>query len=292
MKVGYYCPLVGQEFFRQIGVHAVDLRKVKYLHKGAVPSEYSADRCDVVFWLSDLLKNNDAPDVLVLTNCCYEQEKLGDSLQSKGGLPVFKLNIPRNTDSVAVTYFAEQLKKLLLWLNEDFPVSYRGQKVKCLNEKLPCLDDGCVPIVLSGISIPQWFDTVLEENFMYPVILDTCGIFYDKNDSRQEPPGNLVKYAEMVLNRGRCFRCSACNASNTVLQKRIQETRPAAALYLANEYCTTAVFRYPYFKELCDKNRVPVYKITIPNWQEPTPQVLEQVELIAKIVKGRDESIF
>lgn len=288
MRIGYYCPLVGDNFFESFGVISVDLRSMEYKSKNNAYCQCGVDKCHMSCLMSSLLDKSYDFDGVVLTNCCHEQERLADSMISYSKLPVFKLNIPRNNCKESVLYLSEQLKMLGKWINElhtEKSISTESKKVLMPKEDVS-YDENATGVVLSGITLPVWMDKVLKDNGLKAEIMDTCGLLQPIKDDWQKYDEPYLEYAKFVLMNSKCFRSSIYNQGFLSLDSKIKETSPKAAIYFSNEYCTASVYGYPIFKDFCSKHDLKSYKITVSKWDEPTRKVLDQMELVAQMIRG------
>jgi hypothetical protein len=293
MQIGYYCPLVGEAFLYNLGITPVDLRSVAYNRGAAEFCNSASNKCSLVRRMSGLARDNRALDGIILTNCCHEQEQLVDCLNPLGAVQVFQLNIPRNRSKAAVEFLAEQLEGLVRQLSEnsDEPAIFRWQPRLPESEPQPGPGAGLLPVLVAGISVPPWLEGLLKANGLLPLVRDCCG-FGGEEDGQPASAAieSLAGYAETVIYRSNCIRSTA-TAEFPWLGAGLP--LPRAALFIALEYCTAASYGFVKVKEFFDSKRIPVFKISIAEWNQPHDKLITQIESIAHVCKEmKDESLY
>lgn len=287
MRIGYYCPLAGSDFFRSFGIEAVDLRHLEYKSTDIL-AQYncSSDKCNMSCCMLNLLDSykNHGLDCIVLTNCCHEQEELVDYMAAHTDLPVLTLNIPRKNTKTDVVYFAKQLEILIGHFNRLSNKNLESNENGFTSAETFSADDKNVGIMISGITIPLWINKALENNGWKSILIDTCSI-EPFNQKWIHSIKTYYQYAQYALNHSRCFRRIDANA-HELIDIKMKESLPKAGIYFSNEYCTTAVYGYAIFKDLCRRNNLESFKITISNWNQPTDDVINQIEVISQIIRG------
>lgn len=293
MRIGYYCPLVGEAFLNNLGITPVDLRSVAYDQGAAEFCNSASNKCSLVGRMSGLARDNPAFDGVILTNCCHEQEQLVDFLNPLGAVKVFRLNIPRNRSKAAVGFLAEQLEVLVRQLsgNSGKPVNLKRQPRLPDPQPHPEPEAGLLPVLVAGISLPPWLEGLLKGNGLLPLIRDCCG-FNGEEDGQPASAGivTVADYAETVIYRSYCIRSTI---TDELPWLRSGLALPRAALFIALEYCTAASYGFVKVKQFFDSKRIPVFKIPIAEWNQPQDKLITQIESIAHICREmKDESLY
>lgn len=287
MKIGYYCPLVGEAFLKKIGAIPIDLRNRDY---DATTSEFSqcgSNKCCLISRMSDLRNNHPSLDGLILTNCCHEQEQLVDFLEPVDTISVFKLNIPRSRSAAAVQFLTEQLEALNRQFSGNSGVRDKLERQPLLAIPKPESEsqEGLFPIMVFGFALPLWLNGLLRENGLRPVSQEGCGFVTEEADIE-----SFSAYAETLVYRSFCARSTTLE--NELLLPSPESPLPLAVLYIALEYCTTASYGFVKIRDFFAARQVPVFKIAISEWNKPPVKVVAQIESIAHICKEiKDESL-
>lgn len=296
MKIGYYCPLVGEVFLKNLGTIPVDLRSIDYNSRDTEFCHSGSNKCSLVCWMSGLIQDNHSLDGIILTNCCHEQEQLVDFLNSVDTMKVFKLNIPRNRSTASVRFLADQLEAFVrqIFGSSSGTANLRQQPLNSAPKPQNESKLGFLPVMVFGISIPPWLNGLLKENGLLPVVQDCCGFI--PGEGRQPPPANvdiISGYAETIIYRSFCIRNTSQENGLPLLSAGYGIRLPLAVLFISLEYCTTSSYGFVKIKDFFASKQIPVFKISITEWNKPLDKVITQIESIAHICKEiKDEPLY
>lgn len=284
MRIGYYCPFVGELFLKNIGMTPIDLRTIEYEAKAITYCQSGSNKCSLICQMSGLIQKNYSLDGLILTNCCHDQEQLVDFLSKSDTLKVFKINIPRNRSPGAVKFLAGQLEALAQQLG-----GRSGNPPDCGRAPNATFcswsgsTKGFLRVMVLGISIPSWLDGLLKKNKLLPVIEEKCGCH---PGAEKEFDGGLsLACASTIVYHGSCIRSTTNNERSSVLEDELADRPPLAALFISLEYCTASTYAFVEVKEYFAAKKIPVFKIVLSEWDKPSAKVITQIESVAHICK-------
>jgi hypothetical protein len=287
MKIGYYCPLVGELFLKKLGIVSIDLRTIDYQARDTTYCQSGSNKCSLICQMSGLTQKSYSLDGIILTNCCHEQEQLVDFLSKGDKVKVFKINIPRNRSSAAVKFLADQLEVL-------------ARQIGGCSTKLQSLDQmpnptfnsrngsavDFLPVMVYGISIPPWLDGLLKQNKLLAVIEEKCGLLFRDGEQQFLADVDLsLACASTIVYQGSCIRSTFQVGRKSLLEIERTDRWPLAVLFTSLEYCTASTYGFVGFKDYFQTKKIPVFKIVIPEWNKPSVKVITQIESIAHICK-------
>jgi hypothetical protein len=236
--------------------------------------------------MSGLLQNNIALDGIILTNCCHEQEQLVDFLNAANTTRIIKLNIPRTRSSTSAQFLSDQLEAL----TQQF-IGNSSEHFDLKEESLiPVLkpqngsEKKFLPVIVFGIAIPPWFNGLLKENGLISIKQNCCGYVESEEGKSATPRIDTISgYAEKILYSSFCLRTTSDGFSHLDTEYGTQQ--PSAVLFVAMEYCTTAIYGFVKIKDFFVSKNIPVFKITITDWNKLTDKVITQIESLSHICK-------
>lgn len=286
MKIGYYCPLIGNLFFKSLGIVPIDLRTIDYEVGDVTYCQSGSNKCSFICRMSGLIQKSYSLDGIILTNCCHEQEQLFDFLSKGDKLKIFKINIPRNRSLSAVKFLADQLEVLAR--------QFGGYSTKLVgleqmsNSAFNSCDQSTIeflPVVIFGISIPFWLTDVLKKNNLLAVIEERCGFLPGVEKHFLAGVDLSLAFAETIVYHGSCIRNTSQTERNSLLELKLTDRSPLAVLFISLEYCTASTYGFVRVKDYFESKKIPVFKIDIPEWSKPSVKVITQIESVAHICK-------
>ncbi|MCD4670769.1 MAG: 2-hydroxyacyl-CoA dehydratase family protein [Actinomycetia bacterium] len=127
-KIGWFCTYAPEELILAAGLHPVRIMGKKKLKKSE--SYLPINFCPYLKsgWES-LLSSKDGLSAVIFTNSCDGMRRLYDTAEHYlGDMPIFMLDVPRNTDDYSVEFFGSNLEDML-----SFIEGIRGDRVADLD---------------------------------------------------------------------------------------------------------------------------------------------------------------
>ena len=289
MRIGFYCPLIGAKFLKSLHMTPVDLRAIEFANVNYNSCQFGSNTCCLIRSIASFISGNRIIDGIILTNCCPEQEQLADTL-SNSNIKVYMINIPRKFNEDSIKYLFDQIKNI----GQQIGNGING--IFDLNTYLHSLieeriifqpNPDFLPVYVSGISIPLWFESLLNTNKLGAVIRRKCNqmSISDLETASNISPENLD--LNEISRYFSCMRDISPEAEIISLKKDINTYSPVASIFVSMEFCTTSSYYYMKYREQFQIENIPVFKITISDWSKPTANVVNQIETIAQMCWGK-----
>ncbi|MDR1066368.1 MAG: 2-hydroxyacyl-CoA dehydratase family protein [Clostridiales bacterium] len=298
MRIGFYCPLIGAEFLKSLHVSPVDLRTITYENVNYNLSQSGSNKCCVIRAIASAVSDNQILDGIILTNCCHEQEQLADTL-SKTNVRAYTINIPRVFNEDSIQYLFEQIEYMV---GNSFSGAFDvAAYLRGLAEEPVSFEPRAnrLPVYVSGVSLPSWFESLLDANKLNAVIRRKCGRVSPEGlkvagdivgdlvgGIVANPSGGNLDFKE-ISKRFSCMRDMSSEAEITSLKNDINAYSPIAAIFVSMEFCVTSSYYYMKFREQFLAENIPVFKINIADWNKPSMNVVTQIETIAQMCRRK-----
>jgi len=302
-NIGWLCTYTPEEMIIASGFNPIRILGSKKLNKSE--SYFPINFCPYLKsgWEA-LLNAEDALSAVIFTNSCDGMRRLYDTAEHYlKDIPVYMLDVPRNTDIRAKDFFASKLEDLKVFLeslsgstmktdrithaielmdrkrtllanfSRSFFKGHTGLRISDYYKIMELSTSSQINDfisefeklwdMLSSIDLRLVSDDLCISSRYYTTLVNNGSPGQAGDITRPEKDRLLRALSERYLSKPHCMRMADMGAKISEIEKKVIEDDVRGVIFISLKFCDTMLYSFPLIKQALSKLKIPVLYLEI-----------------------------